>query len=90
MEDKARYFQELAQTTIFVSINGRAGGIIVVSDLIKPTTKKALEKLHILGIKVIMLTGDNLFTAKAVAHALQINEVYVEVNPKAKTQLIEK
>lgn len=89
LEDQAHDFQKHAQTTIFVSIQGKAAGIIVVSDPIKPSTKKAIEELHALGIKVIMLTG-HLFTAKAVAHALQIDEVYAEVNPKDKTKLIEK
>ncbi|PJD98329.1 MAG: copper-translocating P-type ATPase [Parachlamydia sp.] len=90
LEDQAQDFQKNAQTTIFVSIQGKAAGIIVVSDPIKPSTKQAIKDLHTMGIKVIMLTGDHQFTANAVAHALQIDEVYAEVNPKDKTQLIEK
>lgn len=90
LEDQAQDFQKHAQTTIFVSIQGKAAGIIVVSDPIKPSTKQAIKDLHALGIKVIMLTGDHQFTANAVAHALQIDEVYAEVSPKDKTQLIEK
>ena len=85
------YGQELqaqAQTVICVAIEKKAAGCIVVADPIKASTPKAIEDLHRLGLKVIMLTGDNEFTAKAVAKKLNIDEVHAGVNPKDKNLLI--
>ena len=58
LQSRAKEVQEQAQTAIFVGVEGLAAGIIVVADPIKPSTPKAIEDLHSLGLKVIMLTGD--------------------------------
>lgn len=86
---QAKEAQEQAQTAIFVAIDGKAIGFIVVADPIKASTPKAIEDLHRLGIKVIMLTGDNEYTAKAVAKKLNIDEVHAGVNPKDKNILVQ-
>jgi Cu+-exporting ATPase len=89
LQSQAKEAQEQAQTTIFVAIDGKAIGFIAVADPIKASTPKAIEDLHRLGIKVIMLTGDNEYTAKAVAKQLNIDEVHAGVNPKDKNILVQ-
>lgn len=89
LQAQAKEAQEQAQTAIFVAIDGKAMGFIVVADPIKASTPKAIEDLHRLGIKVIMLTGDNEYTAKAVAKKLNIDEVHAGVNPKDKNILVQ-
>lgn len=86
---QAKEAQEQAQTVIFVALDGKVFGFIAVADPIKASTPKAIEDLHRLGIKVIMLTGDNEYTAKAVAKKLNIDEVHAGVNPKDKNILVQ-
>jgi Cu+-exporting ATPase len=83
-------FQIQGQTAIFISIEGQLAGILTVSDPIKTSTKKALEELHQLGLKIIMLSGDHLQTAQSVADQLNIDQVYAEVSPGRKLELIKK
>lgn len=89
LQVKAKEAQEQAQTAIFVAVDGKALGFIVVADPIKASTPKAIEDLHRLGIKVIMLTGDNEYTAKAVAKKLHIDEVHAGVNPSDKNNIVQ-
>lgn len=89
LQAQAKEAQELAQTAIFVAVDGQAAGIIVVADPIKPSTPQAIEDLHRLGLKVIMLTGDNEYTARAVAKKLNIDEVHAGVNPKDKNTIVQ-
>lgn len=89
LQAQAKEAQEQAQTAIFVAIDGQAAGFIVVADPIKASTPKAIEDLHHLGLKVIMLTGDNEYTAKAVAKKLHIDEVHAGVNPKDKNIIVQ-
>jgi len=85
---QAKEFQEKGQTVVFVSIDGHAAGMIVVADPIKKTTHQAIEELHNLGIKVIMLTGDSTASANAVAKSLHIDQVYSGVSPQDKNRVI--
>lgn len=89
LEVHAKEAQKQAQTAIFVAVDDEAIGFISVADPIKASTPKAIEDLHRLGIKVVMLTGDNEFTAKAVASELKIDEIHAGVNPKDKNILIQ-
>lgn len=89
LETQAQEAQEQVQTTIFVAIDREAIGFIAVADPIKASTPKAIEDLHQLGLKIIMLTGDNAYTAKAVAKKLNIDEVHASVNPKDKNRLVQ-
>jgi Cu+-exporting ATPase len=73
---------------VFVAIDGHAAGIIAVADPIKETTPAAIGHLHQLGIKIIMLTGDNERTARAVAEKLGIDEVEAGVEPQHKNERI--
>lgn len=89
MKIQAKEAQAQAKTTIFVAVDGKAIGFIAVADPIKASTPQAIEDLHRLGIKVIMLTGDSESTAQAVAKKLHIDEVYAGVNPKDKNRLVQ-
>ena len=90
IEPKATALQAEGQTVMFVAINGKAAGIITVSDPIKASTPEAIAQLHKLGLKIIMLTGDNERTANAVAKTLGLDEVAAGVEPKDKHERIQK
>ncbi len=76
-------------TILYIGIDNQFAGIISISDTIKPTAKSVVSKLKDQGIKVIMATGDNQRTAKAVAEKLGIEEFYSGVMPEGKKTLIE-
>ncbi|MBS0656355.1 MAG: copper-translocating P-type ATPase [Verrucomicrobia bacterium] len=86
---QAKKAEEEAETVVFVAVDGKAIGFIAVSDPIKPSTPNAIEDLHKLGLKVIMLTGDNPFTANAVAKKINIDEVHAGIDPKDKNRLVQ-
>ena len=88
VEAKATALQAEGQTAMFVAINGKAAGILMVSDPIKPSTLEAIAQLHKLGLKIIMLTGDNERTAKAVAKNLGLDQVEAGVAPQDKHERI--
>ena len=90
LEAKAAELQQQGQTAIFVAMDGRAAGIVSVSDPIKESTPAAVEQLHKLGLKIIMLTGDNERTARAVAEKLGIDEVEAGVEPQHKNERVRK
>ncbi|OGS21255.1 MAG: copper-translocating P-type ATPase [Elusimicrobia bacterium RIFOXYA2_FULL_40_6] len=73
---------------MLVAIDGKAAGLIGVTDPIKNTTAEAIQDLHAEGIKIVMLTGDNNATAKSVAGKLGIDQVYAEVLPEQKAEFI--
>jgi P-type Cu+ transporter len=75
-------------TVIYVTIDGKPAGIVAVADPIKPSTPAALDKLREAGIRIVMLTGDNRKTAKAVADKLGIAEIEAEVLPEQKNQIV--
>jgi Cu+-exporting ATPase len=76
------------QTVMLIAINGKAAGLIGVADPLKDSTAEAIRDLHAEGIRIVMLTGDNHTTAKAVADKLGIDEVHAEVLPEQKAELI--
>jgi P-type Cu+ transporter len=88
LEQKAGELQQQGQTAIFVALDNRPAGILAVADPIKPSAPAAIEHLHKLGIKIIMLTGDNERTAFAVAQKLGIDEVEAGVEPQRKHERI--
>ncbi len=76
------------ETVMYVSIEGAVAGLVCVADPIKETTPAALQALHQLGFRIIMATGDNERTAKAVATRLGIDDVRADVLPENKARLI--
>jgi Cu+-exporting ATPase len=77
-------------SAVFVAIDGQAAGAIAVADPIKASTPSALAALKEAGIRVVMLTGDNATTARAVAARLGIAEVEAEVLPEDKRRIVER
>ena len=75
-------------TAIFAAIDAKAAGVIGVADPVKPTTPAALQALRDVGVRVVMLTGDNRTTAEAVAARLGIAEVEAEVLPQNKADAV--
>ncbi|OGI38905.1 MAG: Cu+ exporting ATPase [Candidatus Muproteobacteria bacterium RBG_16_64_10] len=78
-----------AQTPMYLAVDGRLAGIVAVADPIKPDSKAAIARLHALGLKVVLLTGDARATAAAVARQVGIDEVIAEVLPEDKVKQIE-
>ena len=82
--DVATALTHKAQTPVFLAIDGKMAGIISVADAVKSDSKAAIQRLHDLGLKVVLLTGDNEATATAVARQVGIDEVVAEVLPEDK------
>ncbi|MCF6324809.1 MAG: heavy metal translocating P-type ATPase [Gammaproteobacteria bacterium] len=85
LPDAAAGLAAKGETPMFLAVDGTAAGIVAVADPIKPDSKAAIERLHRIGIKVVMLTGDNAATAAAVAKQVGIDEVIAEVLPADKS-----
>ena len=81
---------EQGKTPLYVSIDQQLAAIIAVADPIKETTFSAIQALHDQGLKVAMITGDNLHTAQAIAKQLHIDEVIAEVLPDEKVTAVKK
>lgn len=84
LDARADELQKQGRTVMFVAIEQRFAGLLAVSDPIKASTLEAVQTLHSLGLRVIMLTGDNEKTAKVVAEKLGIYEFHAGVRPEDK------
>jgi len=76
------------ETVMFVVVAGAIAGLVSVADPVKETTPRALKALHELGFRIVMATGDNERTAKAVAGRLGIDEIRADVLPEDKARII--
>ena len=85
LEAKAVNLSTQGRTSIFLSADGILQGIIAVADPVKKDSVEAIKRLHDLGMKVVMLTGDNQQTAEAVAKQVGVDEVIAEVLPQDKS-----
>jgi P-type Cu+ transporter len=90
LETEVARLQSEAKTAMLVAIDEQAAGIIAVADTIKESSKEAISDLHKMGLKVVMITGDNQKTAEAIARQVGIDQVLAEVLPEGKSSEIKK
>ncbi len=93
MGDLAAHAEALraeGQTVMFVAVDGAIAGLVGVADPIKQSTPEAVRLLQEIGVHVVMLTGDNAVTARAVAQELGIDEVEAEVLPDQKAAIVKR
>jgi Cu+-exporting ATPase len=86
--DKAQAFAEEAKTPMYFAVNGELAAIIAVADPIKSDSISAIKRLQNNGIRIVMLTGDNRLTAKAIAEKVGISEYLAEVMPEDKAKKV--
>lgn len=88
LAEESLQLQEQAQTVVWVSKDGKAIGILGISDSIKESSAAAIKVLHEQGVRVIMATGDNQKTADAVGKILGIDEVHAGLSPSDKIKIV--
>ena len=84
LEAEAQRLADDGKTPMFVALDGRAAGIIAVADTVKPDSQAAIAAMKRLGLEVVMITGDNERTAKAIARQVGVDRVLAEVLPQDK------
>jgi P-type Cu+ transporter len=90
LEAEAERLRQEGATATHLAVDGRSAGVIAIADPVKSTTSEALAALTNDGVRVVMLTGDNATTAKAVGRRLGITEVEAEVLPDQKSAVVER
>jgi len=90
LEASAMKLQEEGKTAMFVAVDGTPAGILAVADPIKSSTLEAIGELHALGLRLVMLTGDNHRTAAAVAKTLGLDDVEADIDPAGKVNHVKK
>ncbi|WP_327101522.1 heavy metal translocating P-type ATPase [Nocardia vinacea] len=80
--------ERAGRTVVLVVIDGAARAVIAVADTVKDTAADAIARLHALGLRVMMFTGDNAYAAQSVADEIGIDEVVAELLPEGKVELI--
>lgn len=90
LEEKSNILASQGKTPMYIAVDGNLSGIIAVADVVKESSKKAIDILHDMGIKVAMVTGDNVKTANAIASQVGIDMVLAEVLPEDKSKEVEK
>ena len=88
-DEQAHALRSDGKTAMYVAVDGKLAGLIAVADPIKASTRDAIRALHKAGLKIIMATGDNETTARAVADQLGIDEVRAGVLPEDKKALVD-
>jgi Cu+-exporting ATPase len=90
IEEEYTRLAEEGKTTMFVSLEGRPVGLIALADVLKESTKAAIKRLHGLGLKTFMITGDNKKVAQVVGQEVGIDEIAAEVLPQDKINIVKK
>jgi Cu+-exporting ATPase len=90
LEDTSNRLASEGKTPMYVASENKLIGIIAVADTVKENSKKAIEKLHSMGIEVAMITGDNKKTAEAIARQVGIDRILAEVLPQDKANEVKK
>jgi P-type Cu+ transporter len=88
-DERAAGLEERGETVMFVAVDGRLAGLVAAADPVKPDTREAINSLHRLRLLIVMLTGDNPRTARAVAQTLGIDRFEAEMKPGDKRERIE-
>jgi Cu+-exporting ATPase len=88
LREQAETERAQGSTAIFVAVDGRSAGLLVIADAIKATASEAIAALRMAGVRIIMLTGDDETTARAVGSALQVDEVVANVLPRDKAAVV--
>jgi Cu+-exporting ATPase len=88
MIKRADSLRQDGKTALFVSVDGRAAGVIAIADPIKPAARPTIDALRASGIRIVLLTGDNTTTAQAVARTLGIEDVHADVLPQDKLRIV--
>lgn len=88
IKHQANTMRNEGKTVMYIAIDKKLGGLVAVEDPIKETTNEALAALHKEGLRIIMVTGDNETTARAVAVRLDIDEVRADILPEGKAEII--
>src|SRR5437870_8082756 len=87
-EAEARRLEGAGRTVIFTAIDGKLEGVIGIADELKKNARRAVDALHRLGLRVIMMTGDNEHTAASVAEAAGVREYRAGARPEDKLELV--
>jgi Cu+-exporting ATPase len=90
LESEAEALSREGKTAMYVVLSEKLVGIIAVADVLKETSKKAIDHLHKIGIEVAMITGDNRLVAEAIATEVSIDRVLAEVLPQDKAEEVKK
>jgi len=88
MEDRIRRLQEEGKTVVLVGDDENVAGLLALEDKIRPDARHVVETLHAMGVRTVMLTGDNRRTAERVARALGIGDVRAELQPDEKVAAV--
>jgi Cu+-exporting ATPase len=90
LKERAETLRADGQTVLFISVDGKAAGMIGIADPIKATSVEAVKQLHAEGIRMVMLTGDSETTARTVAAKLSLDDVISEVLPNQKAEVVKR
>lgn len=90
LEDTSDKLAGEGKTPMYIAIDNKIAGIIAVADTVKANSKKAIDRLHRMGIEVAMITGDNKRTAEAIAKQVGIDRILAEVLPQDKANEVKK
>ena len=90
LSDRAEELEGEGKTVVFVAYDGKLAGLIAVADPIKESTRAAIKGLRELGLAIVMLTGDNEGTARAVAKELGIDDFTAGIDPEGKQKAVQK
>jgi len=89
-EESIKKQSQLGRNVVMIGIDNEISGLLTFEDRIRPESKKSIENLHRLEIKTIMITGDSKVVAEQAAKTLGINEIYAEVMPQEKVEIVKR
>ena len=89
LQNQGQIWEGEAKTTAWIAIDGKIAGLLAIADALKPNSVEVISSLQRMGLEVIMLTGDNQHTAQAIAKFVGINQVFAQVRPQEKAEIIQ-